>query len=65
MYSVSLKGKNNANKFFAAKQIIKVLLNNKKRYYSTLKKRVQNTSKVKKSPKNSALKNKTKNAVEQ
>jgi hypothetical protein len=65
MYSVSLKGKNNANKFFAAKQIIKVLLNNKKWYCSTLKKRVQNTSKVKKSPKKSALKNKTKNAVEQ
>ena len=65
MYSVSLKGENNANKFFAAKQIKKVLLNNKKWYCSTLKKRVQKASKVKKTPKNSALQNKTKNADEQ
>jgi hypothetical protein len=41
MYSVSLEGENNANKFFAAKQIKKVLLNNKKRYCSNLKKGAQ------------------------
>ena len=65
MYSVSLKGENNANKFFAAKQIKKVLLNNKKWYCSTLKKRIQKALKVKKTPKKSALQNKTKNSVEQ
>ena len=40
-YSVSLEGDNNANKFFAAKQINKVLLNNKKLYCSNLKKGTQ------------------------
>jgi hypothetical protein len=38
MYPVSLEGENNANKFFAAKQIKKVLLN-KKAVLQQLKKR--------------------------